>query len=297
MSPTTDRTVVPLDRPSVASRPVKVRRITFDYPADELPRHFMGDDVVMSHIVAVLSAVFPEGEDYFVRSVRNFRDQITDPELKKQVAGFIGQEAIHGREHRVINERLQELGYPTKKIDRFIGNRLKFDEKVAPPRFRLAVTAALEHYTATLAEVLLRSPQARDMFGSDEVRSLLLWHAVEENEHKAVAFDVYQATVGDQKLRARIMNATTVGFLATTIGWTIVSILQDPEARKPRTLLRSLRGLKTSPWLTKDVRRRIRDYNRPDFHPDDHDTTELLAEWREILFGESGTLVDHLATA
>ena len=135
------------------------------------------------------------------------------------------------------------------------------------------------------------------MFGTDEVRDLLLWHAVEENEHKAVAFDVYQSCVGDQKLRARIMNVVTFGFLTTAIGWTIVSILKDPVARKPRTLLKSLKGLKTSPWLTKDVVHRIRDYNRPDFHPDDHDTTELLAEWREILFGADGTLAGNLSKA
>lgn len=276
---------------------IKVRRISFDYPPEELPRHFMDGDLVMSHIVATLSAVFPEGEDYFVRSVRNFRDQITDPLLKQQVGGFIGQEAIHGREHRVINERLGDLGYPTKAVDRFVGNRLRFDERVAPPKFRLAVTAALEHYTATLAEVLLAEASARDLFGdSDEVRSLLLWHAIEESEHKAVAFDVFQAVSGDDRYRARVMNAVTVGFLAVTVGWTIISLAKDPAARDLRRLGRSLKGLRTSPWLTKDVRRRIRDYNRPGFHPDDHDATELLAEWRDRLFGEQGSLVDHLAS-
>ena len=72
----------------------------------------------MSHVVTNLSAMFPEGEDFFVRSVRNYREQITDPELKKQVAGFIGQEAMHGREHRSFNVRLGEIGYPTREVDR-----------------------------------------------------------------------------------------------------------------------------------------------------------------------------------
>ncbi|CAN5569051.1 metal-dependent hydrolase [soil metagenome] len=277
---------------------IAVRRISFAYPEPELPRHFMDGDLVMSHIVATLSAVFPEGEDYFVRSVRNYRDQITDPELKRQVGGFIGQEAIHGREHRALNDRFQELGFPAKAIDRFIGNRLRFDEKVAPPKFRLAVTAALEHYTATLAEALLADPEAQALFGdSDEVRSLLMWHAVEESEHKAVAFDVFQAVSGNDRYRARVMNGVTVGFLATTIIWTMISLAKDPASRDLRRLGRSLKGLRSSPWLTKDVRRRIRDYNRPGFHPNDHDATDLLAEWREKLFGEQGTLNDHLAGA
>lgn len=283
-------------RPRTA-RPVKVRRITFDYPTDELDRHFMDGDLVMSHVVAVLSALFPEGEDFFVRSVRHYRDQIDDPELREEVAGFIGQEATHGREHRTFNERLAQLGFPTRLVDRSTGARMRLNEKILPHHVQLAITAALEHYTATLAEVLLSSPEARATFGdSDEVRSLLLWHAIEESEHKAVAFDVYQAVCGDPKVRVRVMNLITVGFIGTSVAFTALSLALDPASRDLRRLGRSLAKVRHSPWLTGDVRRRIRDYNRPDFHPDDHDASALLEEWRERLFGDQGRLVDHLGS-
>lgn len=277
---------------------IKVRRISFDHSDETLPRHFMDGDLVMSHVVAVLSSVFPEGEDYFVRSVRNYRDRITDPTLKRQVGGFIGQEAIHGREHRLANDRFEAMGYPAARIDAFIGRRLRFQERFTPPKFRLAVTAALEHYTATLAEVLLGDPKARALFGdSDEIRSLLMWHAIEESEHKAVAFDVYQAvTDADDRYRARVMNLITVTFIGISVGWTVISLLGDPASRDLRRLARSIKGLRASPWLSKEVRGRIRDYNRPGFHPNDHDATELLAEWRQRLFGEQGELVDRLAS-
>jgi predicted metal-dependent hydrolase len=279
-----------------SERSFPVRRISFfDGEAADVPHLYMDGDLVMSHIVAVLSSLFPEGEDYFVRSVRHYRDQITDPVLKKQVAGFIGQEAIHGREHRAFNDRLAELGFPTKAIDRFTGKRLKFDERISPPKVRLAVTAALEHYTATLAEVLLADEAAQAMFSEDEVRHLLMWHAIEESEHKAVAFDVYKACVDDEKVRTRVMTAITIGFLGTSTLWTVYSVLRDKATWKdPKGLLRSLGKLKSSPWLTKDVRRRIADYHRPDFHPDDHDSSELLERWRTELFGDAGALVDHL---
>lgn len=277
------------------ARTVKTRRLELDYRTDGLPKHFMRDgDLVMSHVVATLSALFPEGEDFFVRSVRNYRDQITDPELKKQVSGFIGQEANHGREHRSFNDRLQELGYPTHTVDRMVAWGLGLEERWRPEKARLAVTAALEHYTATLAEVLLTDPEAQGMFDSDEVRELLLWHALEESEHKAVAFDVYQHVCGDEKLRKRIMNQITVGFLLSSIGHTIHSLLLDPASRDLPRLWRSLKRLPDSPWLKKSVRRKIRDYNRTGFHPDDHDNTELTEAWRQKLFGPEGLLADKV---
>ncbi len=173
------------------ARTVKTRRIAFEYPPDSMPKHFVDGDLVMSHAIAVLSATFPNGEDFFVRSVRAFRDEITDPELKEQVGGFIGQEAIHGREHRTLNERLAELGYPTRTIDKAVDISLKLRERILPKKSNLALTAALEHYTATLAEVLMTDERARAMLTVPEVRSLLMWHALEESEHKAVAFDVF----------------------------------------------------------------------------------------------------------
>ncbi|MGK2928914.1 MAG: metal-dependent hydrolase, partial [Acidimicrobiales bacterium] len=187
-------------------RVVPTRRISFEYPLDDLPKYFAADeDIVLSHVIAVLSAVFPDGEEFFVRSVRNFRDQIQDPELKKQVAGFIGQEAIHGREHREVNERFAQLGYPTKAVERLTKKGLAIREKLAPAKANLASTAALEHYTATLAETLLSDPDARNTIAHDEVRSLFLWHALEESEHKAVAFDLYRAVGGSERMRTITM--------------------------------------------------------------------------------------------
>ncbi len=278
-------------------RDVPTRRISFDYPLEDLPKYFAADeDIVMSHVIAVLSSVFPDGEDFFVRSVRNYRDKITDPELKKQVSGFIGQEAIHGREHREVNERFAELGYDTRRIERFTRRSLELREKIAPATSNLAATAALEHYTATLAETLLSNPEARNMIGHDEVRSLFLWHALEESEHKAVAFDVYQAAGGSDRMRRWTMNAIHVGFLGMVVVTTALSLLGDPVARRsPRRVWRSLRKLRHSPFVNRDVIAQLRDYNRTDFHPDDRDTAAMVETWRGELFGDAGTLNDHLA--
>jgi predicted metal-dependent hydrolase len=278
---------------------VTTRRMAFHYPpVDELSRHFVGGDPVMSHVVAMLSAMFPDGEDFFVRSVRHRRDRITDPELLEQVKGFIGQEAMHGRAHRAFNARLAELGYPTRGVERFVDRSLRLRERLLPNAANLALTAALEHYTATLAETLLGDERARAQFDDPEIRNLLLWHALEESEHKAVAFDVYRQTGGSERLRRFTMHVTNVLFVLFTIGTTTISLAKDPTVRRnPRGLVRSLKRLRTSPFLTRDVARRIRAYNRPGFHPDDIDAEELVAHWRTELFGADGALNERLATA
>jgi len=288
----------PMDQSSTPDRTVPTRRISFEASLQDLPKHFAADgDLILSHLAAGLSAVFPDGEDFFVRSVRYFRDQINDPRLKRQVAGFIGQEAMHGREHRAFNDRLAQLGYPTKAVERFTRKGLQLRERLLPPTSNLAATAALEHFTATLAELILSSDDARALFGHDEVRNLFLWHALEESEHKAVAFDVYKAVGGTERMRVWTMKLLRYTFVVGMSAQVAGSVLGDREAYRRGTLRRSWRRVRRSPLLTRELWERLKDYDRPDFHPDDRDTTELVSRWREELFGERGTLNAKLITA
>ena len=284
--------------PPAPARTVPTRRISFEASLHDLPRHFAADgDLLVSHVTAGLSAVFPDGEDYFVRSVRQFRDQITDPELKRQVAGFIGQEALHGREHRAFNARLTELGYPTQVVERITKRFLAIRERIATPKANLAATAALEHFTATLAELLLSDAETRDLLGHAEVRNLFLWHALEESEHKAVAFDVYKAVGGSERTRVITMNILRYGFVELLAVQVMASVARDRETYRRGVLRKSLRRLRSSPLLTRALWEQLRDYIRPDFHPDDRNTDALVERWRDELFGEHGTLNDKLATA
>ena len=280
---------------AVSQRKIPTRRISFEESLRDLPRHFAADgDLIGSHVVAALSSVFPDGEDFFVRSVRHFRDQITDPELKKEVAGFIGQEAMHGREHRVLNERLSELGYPSKRVERITKFGLKIRSRIMSPKSNLAATAALEHFTATLAELLLGSEDVRTMMGDETVRDLFVWHALEESEHKAVAFDVYKSVGGSERTRVWTMNAICLGFMIASTVQVILSLAADPATYRLGELRRSWKRFRSSPVVQREVWSRLRDYNRPDFHPNDFDSSELISRWREELFGANGSLNDKL---
>ncbi len=261
----------------------------------DLPKYFAGDgDLFMSHTLASLSGVFPDGEEFFVRSVRHFRNDITDPELKRQVAGFIGQEAVHGREHRVLNDRLDALGYPTKLVERITKKGLGWRAKMVSPHANLAMTAALEHFTATFAEVILTHESARELIGAPEMVDVFVWHALEESEHKAVAFDVYKHVGGTERTRRWTMNYICLSFLGGMALQIAGAMIGDRETYRRGALRTSLRRIKQNPFFTKAVWRHVRDYNREDFHPDDHDTTELLETWRERLFGVEGSLNDRL---
>lgn len=283
---------------SIPARSIRTRRVSFEYAPGELSRQFVSGDLIMSHVVSMLSSVFPPGEDFFVQSVRNYRDRITDPELRKQVSGFIGQEAMHSREHDRFNDLLAEMGYKTRLLDRIVDVGLnKVGAKVLPKTVQLAITAALEHYTATLAEVLLTVPETRDMLDVDEVRSLFVWHALEESEHKSVAFDVYQEVSGNDFIRVAVMQAVHLGFVGGGALAVVVSLLIDRDTYRGGRLLKSLRGLRSNPFISASLLKKLRDYNRKDFHPDDYDNKELTKSWQEALFSPEGSLTSRLAGA
>ncbi len=288
-------------------RSFPVRRISFESVIDGLERDFSADDdKVMCHLVAALSGLFPDGEEMFIDAVRHHRDQITDPDLLRQVNAFIGQEVTHGREHRRLNDRLGALGYRSKMVEatlhndavitpgmrrilrvvtRFgplkdIGARIEEQETIEPePIMLLALTAALEHYTATMAATLLTEPELQDRFGDEDFFRMWAWHAIEECEHKAVAFDVYKAVGGDEETRLKAMRLATLA-LAFIAGYhTVVGSVRDPRSYRGLGLFRSLWRLRTNPLLSKDFRAHLKDYNRPDFHPLQHDTTALESAW------------------
>ncbi|MEZ5380474.1 MAG: metal-dependent hydrolase [Microthrixaceae bacterium] len=280
------------------TRSVPTRRMSFEESLRDVPRHFAQDgDLLGSHLTAALSSAFPDGEDFFVRSVRHFRSEITDPTFKEQVAGFIGQESVHGREHRAFNDRLAELGYPTKLYERIVFRVLAFRSKVAPAKANLAATAALEHFTAVLAEHILTSEQTRDRLGHPAVRDLFVWHALEESEHKAVAFDVYRAVGGTERMRIWTMKAIRVGFILAATAAVAGSLAGDSATYRPGALRTSWKRFKASPMISKDMWAALKEYDRPGFHPDDRDTDELLEHWRAELFGPDGSLNNLLAGA
>ncbi|ASQ88985.1 metal-dependent hydrolase [Mycobacterium intracellulare subsp. chimaera] len=282
---------------NVVSHYPQTRRIRFPFAGGVTSgKYFVNDDMVFSHFVANISASFPPGEELFIRSVRRYANDITDPKLKKRVAGFIGQESVHGQQHRALNRKLVDIGYrigwwDSKKLNDWI---IRIEERL-PARIPLAVTAGAEHFTATAAQRILSEKEIQAIPGELEVWSVLNWHAVEELEHKSVAFDVFRmAAGGTERTRRRVMAVMIPTLLLILVVTVACSLARDPVARRqPVRVIREAHRLCRGP-LFRGLVRDLRVYQRPGFHPDDIDTNALLEKWKDELFGTEGVLVGYL---
>ncbi len=273
------------------------RNVELDLDPATVPRDWCNGDAFETTFLNALSLLFPHGEQFFVRSVKQLQDRIADPELRRDVTGFIGQEAMHGREHRGFNELLVAHGYAEAPrveagLDRFLG----LVKRTLSPSSQLAATCALEHFTAMLAEQLLRDPRMRDAIDAS-VRPLWTWHALEESEHKAVAFEVYRATGGGYARRASIMLLTTAVFFAVQILVHARLMATRRVLWKPWRWLRGLTRFYVHPGFFVRLVPAYLAYFRPGFHPNDRDTGVLLARWRAELFGAEGELRARLHAA
>lgn len=274
---------------------VPVRRLSLRFSPEAIPHDWYAEDEHLSLLWSALSTLFPEGEQFFVDSVRHYKDHIDDPVLAADVTGFIGQEAMHSKEHAAFNAMLEAQGLDVAgDVHRELGRGLAFVRKLLGPEEQLAVTCALEHYTAILAEQLLEDPRHRANIHPDML-GLWVWHALEESEHKHVAFDVYQKVDGSYARRVALMLLTTAVFVP------VVAVVHARMLRERRLLLdlrgtaRTLRFFWLEPGLFRGLIPAYLDYFRPGFHPADRDTRALLAEWNARLFGEGGLLEKQLA--
>lgn len=263
--------------PKGASYPVRKPALKLDAS----PRYWADNNALLTWHMNVLSSAFPDGERFFVDSVRAFRDQISDPRLRREVAAFIGQEARHAEQHERLNGI---VGARAKRLERRVAKLAGNLRKIFPKRWQLGATACCEHFTATWAATLLRNRDLLDSMQDAQMRKLWAWHAIEETEHKATAFDVYRQTGGSEALRIGLMPLTTVVLMGYIILLPLViEMARDGQLANPREVMRGLKKLVGPKGFYPATVREYLDWYRPGFHPDDHDTRALLDEWRERL--------------
>ena len=256
----------------------QIRNLRFGSLA-HVARHWHGGRRSVTTFFDNLSVFFPRGERFFVASVRAHQKRVSDPELLAAIRLFCGQEGVHGREHDLYNASLAAKGYPIAAMEARVDAILGLVERALPKRWQLSATCALEHFTALLGMLILANPALLE--GADPTMAALWrWHAAEENEHKAVAFDVFVAAGGTYAERAGIMA------LASLIFWAKVFEHQARMMKVDGTLFSAGEGAALGRFLFVEpggmgtLARHYLSYYRPGFHPDDIDSAPVIEAWK-----------------
>ncbi|MFD9334603.1 metal-dependent hydrolase [Streptomyces sp. NPDC060028] len=285
----------PAPGPRGASYAISPRRVAFDWTTT--PLHWIPDEPTATHVINVLHLLLPAGERWFVKVFKEALPLVTDSGLRRDVKGFMGQEATHSVQHAYVLDHLAEQDLPTgaytRHVDFLFEKLLGENPPLGAPvtaqewlRFRLSLIAAIEQFTAVLGDWVLRA-EALDRAGADEIMlDLLRWHGAEEVEHRSVAFDMYQHCGGEGLPRyARRVGGMVV--VAPVLGWLWVwgasyLMRHDPRLRgRLRYSLRShnqavARGLLPT-W--RELGTAIPRYLRRSYHPSQEGSLRRAVEY------------------
>ena len=290
--------------PDFASKSsIPIRHFNFKFDAKELNHRFFRNTELASAYFEALSIFLTFGEDLVIETARYHRDFVQDPILKQRGTALIGQEAIHSKVHNEWNEILKKHDFPVEFYRFLAKNVFDYGFLRFPQPLKLSLMAGIEHFTAVIAEYAMKHEYIFDAIIDDEkTKALWQWHMLEESEHKDIAYDVYQLLNGSYALRMAGFALATF----TIIGLVSLGGFLIPFLRKPSNLV--------SPTFWKDALysakvmfspkdgvygstiRHVFDYVRPDFHPNDHDTSEYLDYYKDKLLNQDKGLLARYMT-
>ncbi len=261
---------------------IEPRRVKFEFDDFDSPLYYDKNGCLSAMWVA-LSASFPAGEGEFIKSVKLYEDQISEPKLKQEVKNFVHQEAHHSLQHKHINKMFDDLGYDAAGLHDFFTAKLKEREQKWSPERRLARTVCAEHVTAVMANHALTHPEHMAKFPAS-FRNLFLWHSIEEIEHKSVAFDVYTQCVNDRKLLHReykyFLRREFPFNLYMSSRFLLKKMGHKATWKERAGLLRALYG---KGGLFSAMRPLYKSFLSENFHPWNHDDSALVAEFKQTL--------------
>ena len=241
-------------------------------------RWWLGGDPIATAFYNALSVTFPRGEAYFIESVRAFRDG-APPKLASEINAFIKQEVAHSREHVSFNKRVADAGYDITLLEQKVVEVLELTKR-QPEIINLAVTMVLEHYTAIMAHVSLKDPL--HFAGADqESRALWQWHAIEEIEHKGVAYDTWLHATRDWTRGRRWRTKALVMLLVTMNFWMnrykgMVELLRQDGISGWRMHARIVWFFYGNPGIGRKLMPAWAAFFMPGFHPWNHDDRALV---------------------
>ena len=262
--------------PTPADLTITVRDERFNRESN--PRRWWAGEPFGTAWHNALSATFPRGEAFFIEAVKAHREG-ANPKLEAEIRAFVKQEINHTREHIAFNRLAEDAGYDIKAIDRRVAEMLALT-KDRPAIANLAVTMALEHYTAMMAAEFLANPRHFEK-ADPEVRAMWRWHAAEEIAHKGVAYDTWIHATRDWtpgkrwKVRSLVMLSVTARFFKNR--WIdSLNLLEQDGITGWKAKWGLFKYLTVSPGVVRRILPAWLAYFKPGFHPWDHDDRELI---------------------
>ena len=257
------------------------RRFVFD-DLDAVPQYWFAGNPLLTHFENAFSIMIPPGERFFVRSVRNYADRLPEQEARELLEAFATQEELHSAAHEEMNASFARFGVAVEREAARAEALFERVTRILPPWAQLGVTAFSEHLTAVGAHFMFSDPDFEEWL-DPQMLDLWRWHAAEELEHKAVAFDLFERFAGGYVRRVVSALLTAGLLLGPNIGIFRRLVRDDPHepTRAERRQARKVHLKLAGPQL-----RMIGQYFRPGFHPWQLDDTAHLREWYESGAGE-----------
>ncbi|MGR6874146.1 metal-dependent hydrolase [Pseudomonas sp. HK3] len=259
---------------------IKPRRMQFNTDDMKMSQFAIENNSLISTFFYSLSAMFPEGERFFIHTVRHYQKAIDDPKMLADIRGFIGQEAHHGRCHEEINDEIEKLGIPMTMVSKGMTARVKMLKKRFSPARQLALTVAMEHFTASLAEFILENPEILDK-GPESFRQMMLWHSVEEIEHKSVAFNVFRQQVNNEWMRRRVMVVAMLSLFTRLAIFQIRILWKTKHLPSAKEWFEATNFFWGKKGLLRENVHGVKKFFRRDFHPNDIDQSALITGWEK----------------
>lgn len=263
---------IPASAPAAVHKPHPiVPREKLDFGLDgDIPRYWFGGDAFKTRFFDAMSTIFPEGERFFIMCVRDFRDQVSDPQMLQEIKDFIRQEGQHGMIHNQFNDRLKAQGIDVDKLEAFQRkNMTEFVRRLHSKEYTLAMTAASEHMTAIMAHSFFERREVLES-ADPRMRAMYAWHAMEEVEHKAVAFDVMQKVAKVGYLR-RVLAMLNVSIAFPIHTFLIVRYMLKVDGfsawQRAGLFAKGLWWLYKPGGLFSSVLGHYAEYYKPGFHP------------------------------
>jgi uncharacterized protein len=259
---------------------ITVRQMNFDF-TEPISRYWYGNSPFKTHFFNSITLLFPDGEQFMLRTVKRQLKQIDNPQLKQEVSAFVGQEAQHAVQHEKFWNNLRQQGYHFDTYLRFLRFILfKVCENQLSIKLKLAMIAGVEHFTNAIADLILRE----ELFTEAEPRmkELFEWHSAEEIEHKTVAYDVFQNVTKSYLIRLLgILIAYTFVLGFVNLGL-VMMLYQDKKLLDIKVWQEMIQFFFTKEKFVFKVFLHSLEYFKTNFHPSQTDNLFLVKKVMHI---------------